>query len=110
MVFVGGFIVRRVVSNADPGGSYIVKLIHPFFFLFFLQMAEKESSLFDGDLWGTVEEENVETYTDVNGNERQERVQSLPPPSLTRGGTTSHSSHILERHTGTFTGRAVKGD
>ena len=73
-------------------------------------MAGKEPSLFDGDLWGTVEEENIETYIDANGNERKERVQSLPPPSLTRGGATSHSSHVLERHTGTFTARAVKRD
>lgn len=73
-------------------------------------MAEAEPSLFDGDLWGTVEEENVETYVDVNGNERKERVQTLPPPSLTRGGATSHSSHVLERHTGAFTARAVKRD
>lgn len=67
-------------------------------------------ALFEGDLWTTVEEEETETYVDASGRERQERVQPMPPPSLTRGGPVASSSHVLERHTGDFRGRAVKGD
>lgn len=60
-----------------------------------------EESVFSSDLWTSNEEVVTETYTDANGIEREERVQSMPPPSLTKAGPSLHSAHVLERHTGT---------
>ena len=56
-------------------------------------------------LWTTIEDDETEEYVDAFGVERKERIQSLPPPSLTKAAPSSFSSIVLDRHTGNVSSR-----
>lgn len=60
------------------------------------------------DLWATREEDTFETFTDALGNERRERVPSLPLPDLVDRGAAASNGHKLDMFT-TGPARPSKG-